>query len=196
VESEDSWVWKDSETTTFSVKSAYRSLRRDGGEEVLRLYNFFWRIKALPSAHVTTWRVIENKVASKVNLERRGIGIESNLCCFCRQLEESTNHLFFGCRVAWQIWNLCYDWLGLSSVDHNIPGSHFEHFKILDASTSVNLIMGNVWITLVSEIWRHKNNCLFKGGVVDHSKVFSLAQLKVECFKDTVSEFFVLWLVV
>jgi len=23
------------------------------------------------------------------------------------------------------------------------------------------------------------NNCLFKGGVVDHSKVFSLAQVKV-----------------
>ena len=63
----------------------------------------------------------------------------------------------------------------MSSVDHNIPRSHFEHFKILDASISVNLIMGNVWIALVSEIWRHKNNCLFKGGVVDHSEVFSLA---------------------
>ena len=85
MESEDKWVWNDSETTTFSVKSACRSLRRDGGEEVSRLYNFFWRIKALPSAHVTAWRVIQNKVASKVNLERGGIGIESNLCCFCRQ---------------------------------------------------------------------------------------------------------------
>jgi len=123
--------------------------------------------------------VIENKVASKVNLERHGIGIENNLCCFCRQLEKSTNHLFLGCRVAWQIWNLCYDWLGVSSANHNIPGSHFKHFKILNAPTSVILIMGNVWITLVSEIWRHMNNCLFKGDVVDHSEVFSLAQLKV-----------------
>jgi len=33
VESEDRWAWKDSETTTFSVKSAYRSLRRDGGRK-------------------------------------------------------------------------------------------------------------------------------------------------------------------
>ena len=93
--------------------------------------------------------------------------------------EESTNHLFFGCRVAWLIWNLCYDWLGVSSVDFMDPRSHFEQFKILDASTSVNLIMANVWITLVSEIWSHRNNCLFKGGVVDHIEVFSLAQLKV-----------------
>ena len=122
--------------------------------------------------------MIENKVASKVNLERQGIGVESNLCCFYKVSEESTNHLFFGCRVAWLIWNLCYDWLGVSSVDLLVPGSHFEHFKILDASTSVNLIMGNIWITLVSKIWRHMNNCLFKGEVVDHIEVFSLNMLR------------------
>jgi len=42
----------------------------EGGEENLRFYNSFWRIKALPSAHVTTWKVIENRVATKVDLER------------------------------------------------------------------------------------------------------------------------------
>jgi len=124
-------------------------------------------------------RVIENKVASKVNLERRGIQIESNLCNLCRLSEESTKHLFFGCRVAWLIWNLCYDWLGMNLVDLIVPGSYFEHFKIFDAPNSVNLIMGNIWIALVSEIWRHRNNCLFKGGVVDHTEVFYLAQVKV-----------------
>jgi len=59
------------------------------------------------------------------------------------------------------------------------PGSHFEHFKILDSPISNNLIMGNLWIVLVTEIWRHMNNCLFKGGVVDHTEVFSLTQIKV-----------------
>jgi len=122
---------------------------------------------------------MENKVACRVNLKRRGIGIESNLCCLCRRYEESTNHLFCECRVAWLIWNLCYKWLGVRSVDFMDPRSHFEHFKILDAPTSINLIIGNVWIALISEIWRHRNNCLFKGGVVDHTEVFSLAQINV-----------------
>jgi len=134
---------------------------------------------ALPSAHVTSWRVIENKIATKVNMERRGVQVESNLCCLCRVSEESTSHLFFGCRVAWLAWNLCYTWLGVSSVNLLSPGSHFEQFKILDATTSVNLILCNVWIALVSEIWRHRNKFLFNGGVVDHSKFFSLAQVKV-----------------
>jgi len=66
----------------------------------------------------------------------------------------------------------------MNSVDLIVPGSRFEHFKILDAPNSVNLTMGNIWIALVNEIWRHRNNCLFKG-VVDHTEVFSLAQVKV-----------------
>jgi len=80
----DKWVWKDSETTVFSVKPTYGLLRGEGVEENIWMYNFFWKIKALPSAHVTVWRVIENKIASKVNLERRGVGVKSNICCLCR----------------------------------------------------------------------------------------------------------------
>jgi len=154
IESEigDKWIWKDSETTIFSVKFVYGLLKGEGGEEDSRLYKSFWRIKALPSAHVTTWRVIENRLAFKVNLERRGIQIESNLCSLCMLSKESTNHLFFDCMVAWLIWNLCYDWLGMNLVDLIVPESHFEHFKFLDAPNLVNLIMGHIWIALVSEI--------------------------------------------
>jgi len=103
METMDRWVWKDSESTEFSVKSAYGFLRGEGSEEVSKRYNFLWKIKVLPSAHVTSWRVMKNKVACKVNLERRGIEIESNLCCLCRRSEESTNNLFCECRVAWLI---------------------------------------------------------------------------------------------
>jgi len=103
METTNRWVWKNSKTTAFSVKFTYGVLRGENGEEDSRMYKFFWRIKAIPSIHVTAWRVIKNKMASKVNMERRGIGIESNLCCLCRMLKESTNHLFFICRVAWLI---------------------------------------------------------------------------------------------
>jgi len=67
----------------------------------------------------------------------------------------------------------------VSSVDLIVHRSHFKHFKILDVSTSVNLIMGNAWIALISEIWRHENNCLFKDGVVDYTEGFSLTNVKV-----------------
>ena len=77
------------------------------------------------------------------------------------------------------VWNLCYAWLGVSLVDHLDPTSHFMQFKLLDAPTSINLILGSIWVALVSDIWRHRNNCIYKGGVLDHFEIFSSAQLKV-----------------
>jgi len=50
--------------------------------ESSRMFKFFWRIKALPSTHVTTWRVLENKIASKVNLARHRVVVDSIFCCF------------------------------------------------------------------------------------------------------------------
>jgi len=99
MEKENKWVWNDDESIEYSVNFAYSFLR--GAEEGLakRLYSSFWMIKALPSAHVTAWRVLENKLATKVNLERHEVELESILCYLCGVNELTTNHLFFGCRI-------------------------------------------------------------------------------------------------
>jgi len=34
-----------------------------------------------------------------------------------------------------------------------------------------------MWVTIVSEIWNHRNKVVFKGGL-DVEKIFSLTQLK------------------
>jgi len=58
LENVDRWVWKDDE---FLETKGDRSW----------MFKVFWRIKALPLAHVTTWRMLENKIATKDNLVRR-----------------------------------------------------------------------------------------------------------------------------
>jgi len=35
-----------------------------------------------------------------------------------------------------------------------------------------------MWLAIVWEIWRHRNNIVFNGGVVDDSEIFFRAQLK------------------
>ena len=69
-------------------------------EESSSLYNFCWKILALPSIHITALRVLENKIATKVNLARREITVDSTVCCFYKEKEETTSRLFFECRVA------------------------------------------------------------------------------------------------
>jgi len=93
----------------FSVSSAYNILRELCERECSSLFASFWKIKALPSAFFTAWRVLGNKIASKANLVRRGIEVGNMSYCMCGEEEETTRHLFFECRVAWLVWNLCYD---------------------------------------------------------------------------------------
>ena len=80
-ESEDRWVWKDSISEEFSIQSTYDFLKGEAEGGNSRLYDFFWKIKALPLAQVIAWRVIENMLAARVKLERCGLEIESNLFC-------------------------------------------------------------------------------------------------------------------
>jgi len=74
------------------------------------------------------------------------------------------------------VWNLCYAWAGLKSVDHLEPTSHFLHFNLIGAPTVVNLAFGNIWIALVREVWLLMNKHIFKGGVIDHFEIFSFVQ--------------------
>jgi len=46
---------------------------------------FFWSIKALHAVQVLAWRVLE---ATKVNLARRWVVVDSIVCCFCGLKEE------------------------------------------------------------------------------------------------------------
>jgi len=42
----------------------------------------------------------------------------------------------------------------------------------------MNEVGGVIWITVVNEVWKHKNMVIFKGGVVDVRQAFALVQLK------------------
>jgi len=174
---EDSRVWKVGKDSGFSVKSAYAKLR--GPFEGESLFVSLWKSYALPTTQFSAWRVLSNSVATKVNLERRGVSVDSNLCSFCRMEVKSTNHLFFYCRIAGLVWKQCFTWLGTTSVDHVDPVSHLLQFNVLNASAQVKVVWSSIWIAVVNEIWKHRNKHIFQGGVIDHSEMFTLAQLKV-----------------
>jgi len=52
----------------------------------------------------------------------------------------------------------------------------FLQFKLGRTSESVNDVWGAIWIVVVSEIWKHRNKVIFKGGVIDVSEIFALVR--------------------
>jgi len=91
----------------------------------------------------------------------------------------SCRHLFFECKLAWLVWSQCFALLGVTYMFHNDPLSKFLQFRMCNASNLGNDVWATIWVGVVSEIWKHKNNVIFKRGVVDESELFALVQLKV-----------------
>ena len=97
---EDMWAWNDRRTATYTVKSTFSILRDVYQGEEREVHLGFWRLKAQSSAHLLAWRVLEDKIATKANLARRGVKLFTNICSLCREEEETTSHLFCTCRVV------------------------------------------------------------------------------------------------
>jgi len=95
LDKEDRWDWKEGEKLGYTVESAYLRLRGDKVGENGTIYIKFWVSKVVPTALVTVWKVLENKLVTKANLVRRGITVASSICSLCGVEEETSTHLFF-----------------------------------------------------------------------------------------------------
>jgi len=178
LDKEDSWAWKDKETVVFTVKSVYKVLKEVVQGVERELYGGFWRLKAQPSSQLIAWRVLEDKIATKAKLVRRGLCMTTITCCLCGEEEEITSHLFYTCRVSWLVWSKCYEWMGLAGIVHRKPKKYFESFRMSGVKESVNEIWGGVWIVVVGELWFHRNKRIFRGGRIYHIEIFTLTQIK------------------
>ncbi|KAG4906187.1 hypothetical protein JHK82_054823 [Glycine max] len=63
----------------------------------------------IPSkAAVFVWRLLRDRLPTKLNLRRRNVKINDLHCPFCRRSEEDAAHLFFHCSRITPIWGkLC-----------------------------------------------------------------------------------------
>ncbi|XP_057447160.1 uncharacterized protein LOC130738983 [Lotus japonicus] len=83
----DRWTWVREGSGVFSVSSAYDYLRGDGAASESEIFSKLWAIQA-PSNHVAlAWKILINRIQTKVNLQRRNAlhPSVSNHCVLCAQ---------------------------------------------------------------------------------------------------------------
>jgi len=91
-----------------------------------------WDIRVPGSTKLLRWRMFLDRLSSRVNLERRGVNIQSNLCPLWWKEEETIQHLFIRCDVSQSVWDKCDRWLGVISVRNENIINHLEIFMSLD----------------------------------------------------------------
>jgi len=126
--------------------------------------------KGAPSALVCCWRVIIDRLPTRMNLSGRGVAIGNQICPMCLEEVETTKYLFFLCKVAQLVYDVSDRW----TVRHENPEMHLLGFHIPELSVTPNKVWKGMWVAIVSELWSQINKVVFNNGVVDSKKIFSL----------------------
>ncbi|GJV77892.1 RNA-directed DNA polymerase, eukaryota, reverse transcriptase zinc-binding domain protein [Tanacetum coccineum] len=104
----DAWNWSPNTTKGFSVASA-RSLVDSHILKVSPIATH-WNGCIPIKVNIFLWKLLLNKLPSRVNLDRRGIDIPSILCPNCQEDVETGNHIFFTCEMASTLWSMLDNW--------------------------------------------------------------------------------------
>ncbi|GJU65495.1 RNA-directed DNA polymerase, eukaryota, reverse transcriptase zinc-binding domain protein [Tanacetum coccineum] len=104
----DRWTWTANGSGQFSVASVRKIIDNklcSGGENSTR-----W-IRCVPNKiNIHAWKVMTESLATRFDISRRGIVIDSILCGNCDIGVETTSHLFFTCDMATSVRRLINRW--------------------------------------------------------------------------------------
>ena len=65
---------------------------------------------------IMVWRADLNRLPTRVELVKRGIQLDNDLCPLCDVDQETSTHLFTGCLFTSEIWSRVGVWCRLSLV--------------------------------------------------------------------------------
>ena len=152
------------------TSNAYASLRPQGS--AVPWEKIVWEQWSLPRNNFILWLAMLGKLRTRDRL--RFIHTDT-FCIFCRQEEESHEHLFFGCRWTSSLWNNTKDWLRInrrmSTLKSVVRGLSTRGKNLEARMRRVSLSM------IVYLIWDERNKRIFEGKSALPAQVFRKFQI-------------------
>jgi len=96
----DQWCWVGESVNVYTVHSGYWALKEIPDVQSNECFGEIWSLKVLGITKIFGWRVLLDRLPFRVNLERRGILVSSNMCPLCNKDVETLQHLLITCEVA------------------------------------------------------------------------------------------------
>ncbi|XP_028216728.1 uncharacterized protein LOC114398781 [Glycine soja] len=167
----DHWKWAAEPSGCYSTKSAYKAIHHvtvEDGQD--GKFKELWKLRVPLKVAIFMWRLIQDKLPTKVNLKKKRVELQEYLCPFCRLVEE-TCHLFFHCSKISPLWWESQSWVNMMGVFPYNPDQHFiQH--ICGASAGLQGKRWQWWwFALTYSIWKHRNNIIFSNAAFDDQKL-------------------------
>ncbi|PWA87996.1 reverse transcriptase domain, Reverse transcriptase zinc-binding domain protein [Artemisia annua] len=157
----DKWNWKASGSNRFTVSSARKLLSsypRPAVEQHMK-----WKCWTPLKCKIMVWRAIRNRLPTKVELHKRGVSLQNDLCGFCDSDAETSTHIFTGCLFVAEIWNRVEHWCRLNP---SIVFDVIDFMKITKnqplSKQARNILRGIIFTSLWT-IWNERNDRIFQG---------------------------------
>lgn len=164
-----SWGLPDLRKPFFSTKSTWNFLRPVQDRKLW--YPAVWFKHSVPKHAFTFWTSTLDRLPVRLRLASWGVNT-SPLCCLCKLLVESRDHLLLHCPFSEQVWFMALHRLGLPTctfVDWSTVISW-----LLSKSPHVSSILKRITAqAVVYLLWRERNNRLHNSTSSTVSMVFA-----------------------
>ncbi|GKA71395.1 RNA-directed DNA polymerase, eukaryota, partial [Tanacetum coccineum] len=128
---------------------------------LIKMIRGFGRVMVLLVLYCRLQSLALNKLPSRVNLDRKGIDMDSVLCPICCSDVETVNHVFFTCEMANGLWSLLARWW---EVDIPICSNFMDWCSWIDSShlsAKAKCVLDGVGGSILWAIWRFRNQVIF-----------------------------------
>ncbi|XP_071728938.1 uncharacterized protein [Rutidosis leptorrhynchoides] len=152
------WVWTLDSDGLFRVNSLASSIDAQLlGSNVSSLCTI--RNNIIPKKiEIFAWRTLKKRLPVRIELDKRGIDLDSVRCPVCDDDLESVEHSIIFCKNALDIWDRVYKWWNMGSF------SSFSIQEVLgdDPASNTSKFGKKVWLAVrwISAylIWKNRNN--------------------------------------
>lgn len=159
----DSWYWLLDEKGQFTVKSCYRGLQGECGDNQVKLWRKIWGMRFPSKVTNLVWRLCKGCLPTNAALVTKFVNVEA-ACPWCHREVETGVHVMFLCDFARTLWLST----GLSQLVNCLasetPGVVLD--RVFEQCTreqavEVAMLCWSIWNRRNRWVWDHVNGSVF-----------------------------------
>uniref|UniRef100_A0A8I6WA49 Reverse transcriptase zinc-binding domain-containing protein n=1 Tax=Hordeum vulgare subsp. vulgare TaxID=112509 RepID=A0A8I6WA49_HORVV len=184
-------TWNLEASGTYTARSAYKAQFQ--GVMKSDFKKIIWMTWAPPRLKIFAWLLLRDRLWCNDRLQRRGWP-NGYFCQLCLRNLETSTHLFWECPMSLGIWAHAASRAGCASLYPDTwatkMGSAHKIATIVEMAPPVHRKATRTMIVLIlSEIWKHRNDCTFTSKQAHIQDIKSAITRTVELWRQAGASF-------
>ncbi|XP_071708273.1 uncharacterized protein [Rutidosis leptorrhynchoides] len=130
---------------------------------------------------VFIWRARKKRLPVRTELDKRGIDLHSVRCPLCDGDIETVDHILFSCKKVDDVWNKVKNWWGFGSTSYGNIEDLLQGNMRQPCSNAGKLVWQAVVWTNAYQIWKNRNQMVFKNK--GWTTPMALSEIQIKSFE-------------